>query len=323
MEELLDRPVVIASRRSPLARRQAHEIADAIAAAHGWSKDEAAARIRVETYVTTGDIKASGPLSAIGGKGLFTKEVQAALLTGAADIAVHSLKDMPTDPTPGLALGPTPKRADPRDAFICRTGRSLADLPAGAIVGAAALRRTAQTLHRRPDLTVAPIRGNVQTRLSKLDGGEVAATYLAAAGLSRLGMLHEAAAVLEPEDMLPAVGQGALAIELRAKAPELEALVAPIACAESAVCTAAERAFLARLDGSCRMPIAGLARRLGDEVRFSGEVLAPDGSLVFTAERTFAWNADDLETPQKAGADAADEVRAAAGAAFFDALRVS
>ena len=317
----MDRPLIIASRRSPLARLQAREVADLIAHAHGWNGEEMSRRIRIDTFVSEGDVKLSGPLAAVGGKGLFTKEIQGPVLAGDADIAVHSLKDMPTASPEGLVVGPTPRRADPRDCFISPKAKRLEDLPAGATVGAAALRRTAQVLHRRPDLKVATIRGAVQTRLRKLNEGEVDATFLAAAGLTRMGFLDKASSILSPDEMLPAIGQGALGIEYRAGDDRIAEALSRIGCPETGVCVAAERAFLAALDGSCRAPIAGLARRNGREIVFDGEVLSPDGQAVFKAKRTFVYKADDLDSARAAGEDAAAEIRAAAGPAFFDALK--
>ena len=208
---------------------------------------------------TTGDRIQDRALAEIGGKGLFTKEIEEALLAGEIDAAVHSMKDVPTWLPEGLAVDHVLPREDPRDAFFSPHGRSLAELPAGALVGTSSLRRQAQVLLARPDLKVAPLRGNVATRLRKLDEGQVDATLLAVAGLRRLGEAGKITAALSVEEMLPAVAQGAIGLEIRADDDRSRGLLDAIACTESGVRIAAERALLARLEGSCRTPIAGLA----------------------------------------------------------------
>jgi hydroxymethylbilane synthase len=233
------------------------------------------------TIRTTGDRVQTRLLSEIGGKGLFTKEIEEALLDGRADLAVHSLKDMETVLPDGLAIAAVLPRDDPRDALVTRDGSGLAELPKGARVGTASLRRRAQLLRRRPDLDVQPIRGNVDTRLRKLADGETDALVLALCGLERLGTAGSASEILSPEIMLPAVGQGALAVEGRAADSRLRELLTALNDAESAACVAAERAMLAALDGSCRTPIAGLATIAGDLLRLDALLLSPDG----TAER--------------------------------------
>jgi len=227
---------------------------------------------------TTGDRVQTRLLAEIGGKGLFTKEIEEALFDRRIDLAVHSLKDMETVLPAGLEIGAVLARDDPRDALISRSGGGLADLPRGARIGTASLRRRAQLLRWRGDLDVLPIRGNVDTRLGKLAAGEFDALVLALCGLERLGKAEVASEILAPELMLPAVGQGALAIECRAGDPGLQQLLAPLDDPASAACVAAERAMLAALDGSCRTPIAGLATITGDRLSLDALLLAPDGS---------------------------------------------
>jgi len=227
---------------------------------------------------TTGDRVLNRQLAEIGGKGLFTKEIEEALLDGRIDLAVHSLKDMETVLPAGLEIGAVLARDDPRDVLVSRSGAALADLPQGARIGTASLRRRAQLLRYRGDLELVPVRGNVGTRLDKLAAGEFDALVLALCGLERLGKAGLASEILAPELMLPAVGQGALAIECRAGDPALRELLAPLNDPASAACVAAERAMLAALDGSCRTPIAGLATITGDRLSLDALLLAPDGS---------------------------------------------
>ena len=227
---------------------------------------------------TTGDRVQTRLLAEIGGKGLFTKEIEEALIDRRIDLAVHSLKDMETHLPAGLEIGCVLPRNDPRDAMVSRSGAPLAALPPGARVGTASLRRRAQLLRMRGDLSVVPIRGNVGTRLDKLAAGEVEALVLAMCGLERLGKAAAATEILSPEQMLPAVGQGALAIECRSADMELCQLLAPLNDAASAACVAAERAMLAALDGSCRTPIAGLATITGERLGLDALLLSEDGS---------------------------------------------
>jgi hydroxymethylbilane synthase len=227
---------------------------------------------------TTGDRVLNRQLAEIGGKGLFTKEIEEALLDGRIDLAVHSLKDMETALPAGLVIGCVLPRDDPRDVLVSRTGAMLRDLPERARIGTASLRRRAQLLREHPDLEIVPIRGNVGTRLAKLAAGEVDALVLALCGLDRLGNAAVASEILSPERMLPAVGQGALAIECRADDARVRQLLAPLNDPASAACVAAERAMLAALDGSCRTPIAGLAAINGDRLTLDALLLAPDGS---------------------------------------------
>lgn len=273
----------IATRGSPLALVQANEVRDRLAAAHPALAAPGA--VDIVTYRTTGDRQQTGSLSAIGGKGLFTKEIEDALLEGNAEIAVHSMKDVPTILPDGLIMAAYLPREDPRDALIAHTATGLDDLPYGATVGTASLRRKAILLSVRPDIRVEVLRGNVETRLKKIEAGEMAATFLAAAGLKRLGLIDRARAILSPDDMLPAVCQGAIGIECREDDSATRALLAAIDHAQTAICIAAERAFLAALDGSCRTPIAGLATISGDVLSLRGLIVRPDGSETLAAQR--------------------------------------
>ena len=266
------RTLRIGTRGSPMALYQAGLVRDRLCAAHpGLSAELVSIR-------TTGDREQTRRLAEIGGKGLFTKEIEEALLDRRIDLAVHSLKDMETVLPAGLEIGAVLARDDPRDALISRSGGGLADLPQRARVGTASLRRRAQLLRWRGDLEIMPIRGNVDTRLAKLASGEFDALVLALCGLERLGKAGLASEILAPEVMLPAVGQGALAIECRTGDGSLRQLLAPLHDPASAACVAAERAMLAALDGSCRTPIAGLAAITGDRLALDALLLAPDGS---------------------------------------------
>ena len=300
----------IGTRGSPLALAQAHETRDRLAAAN----DALAAPGAIEIVVirTSGDRLQSGPLADLGGKGLFTKEIEEALLSRAIDIAVHSMKDVPSFLPDGLEIGCILPREDPRDAFLSVTAPSLAELPRGAVVGTASLRRKAILLNRRPDLRVAPLRGNVQTRMRKLADGEVDATLLAMAGLNRLAMAHEATEVLSTDDMLPAACQGAIGIECRLADDDAISLLAPIHDADSGRRVAAERALLAGLDGSCRTPIAALAEISDGGMRLRALIARTDGGGMVETERAGA-EAD----AEAMGRDAADELRRRAGPEYF------
>ncbi len=265
--------LAIGTRGSPLALWQAHAVRDALAAALARPVDS----ITIQVIRTSGDAIQDRALSEAGGKGLFTKEIEEALLDGRIDLAVHSAKDMATALPDGLFLSGYLPRADVRDALILREGISLEDLPSGAHIGTASLRREAQLRRLRPDLQVSLLRGNVQTRLAKVRGGEFHGTLLALAGLTRLGLAHEASAILDTTHFLPAVGQGAVAIESRMGDGPTTAAIGAIACRATGIALAAERAFLAALDGSCRTPIAGLATVEGDQVHLRGLILSPDG----------------------------------------------
>ena len=245
--------ILIGTRGSPLALVQAETVRDALAAAH----PHIAEKLAIEIIVTTGDRVRDRSLSEIGGKGMFTKEIEAALQGGAIHMAVHSMKDMPTWQPDGLAIVCQLPREDPRDALICARARAIDDLPRGAVIGSASLRRKSQLLMRRPDLDVVLIRGNVETRLAKLEAGEVDGTLLAMAGLNRLGMTGRAnAAALTIDEMHPAVGQGSVCIECRDDDAATRALLAPLNHEPTTIAVAAERAYLAVLDGSCRTPAA-------------------------------------------------------------------
>ncbi|WP_127901861.1 hydroxymethylbilane synthase [Solirhodobacter olei] len=267
-------PLRIGTRGSPLALAQANETRERLRVTHGMSEDA----FEIVIIRTTGDRVQDRSLRELGGKGLFTREIEEALASGAIDIAVHSMKDMPTLQPEGLALDCFLPREDVRDAFVSPVAERLADLPEGAVVGTSSLRRRAQLKLARPDLQVVEFRGNLQTRMKKLDEGVAAATFLAMAGLNRLGLDHVARAAIAPEEMLPAVAQGAIGVERRADDSETAALLAAINDAPTTLRLAAERAFLARLDGSCETPIAGLALIEDGEIWLRGEILRPDGS---------------------------------------------
>jgi hydroxymethylbilane synthase len=266
--------LVIGTRGSPLALRQAHEVEDRLAAALGWDK----VQLPLTIIKTTGDAIQDRPLSEAGGKGLFTKELDTALLEGAIDLAVHSAKDLPTRLPVGLEIVGYLPREDVRDAFISSVARNLSELPRGAIMGSASLRRQAQVKRIRPDLQVTLLRGNVGTRLAKVESGAIAATLLAVAGLKRLGLESHVTAVLDTDAFLPAVGQGAIAVVTRADDARTRDLVGAILDDVTGIALACERAFLTVLDGSCRTPIAGHARADDGSVCFRGLVLRPDGS---------------------------------------------
>ncbi len=309
-QSLQESPLLrIGSRGSPLALAQAREVKGRLAAAAGLD----GARIEIKVIRTTGDAIQDRPLAEAGGKGLFTKEIEEALASGVIDLAVHSAKDMPTALPPGLVLAGFLPREDARDAFICRKANSLDALAAGAVVGTASLRRQAMVKRLRQDLDVVTLRGNVETRLRKLDAGEADATLLAVAGLKRLGLLAAATAILEVDDFLPAVGQGAIAIEARGDDAASRALVAAIDDADTATAITAERAFLAVLDGSCRTPIGGHARLSGGMLRFRGMIVRPDGTEAFEVFRQGRG-----EDAALLGADAGRELKERAGAGFFE-----
>jgi hydroxymethylbilane synthase len=298
----------IGTRGSPLALAQANELRARLAAAHDLAPDA----IALEAIRTSGDTIRDRPLAEAGGKGLFTKEIEEALLAGAIDLAVHSAKDMPTVLPAGLVIAAVLPREDARDVFISRKAASLHALAPGAIVGTASLRRQALVKRLRPDLAVTTMRGNVGTRLRKLDAGEVDATLLALAGLKRLGLADAATAVLPVEEFLPAVGQGVIAVEARADDRRTRARLAAIDHADTLTALAAERAFLAVLDGSCRTPIAGHAVVREGRLRFRGLIARPDGSAVFEAVREGA-----AAEAVRLGADAGGELKARAGPDFF------
>lgn len=298
----------IGSRGSPLALVQAREVQSRLVAACGLDPGQ----IEIKVIRTTGDAIQDRPLAEAGGKGLFTKEIEEALIADAIDLAVHSSKDMPTVLPAGLMLSAFPPREDVRDAFISRRAKTLRDLPAGAVLGTASLRRQALVKRLRPDLSIVPLRGNVETRLRKIENGEADATLLAAAGLKRLGLLSAVTALLDIDEFLPAIGQGAIGIETRIDDAATRALVVKINDADTATALAAERAFLAVLDGSCRTPIGGHARVHGDSIHFRGVIAKPDGSAAFEVERK-GRRADAVEL----GADAGRELKRRGGPDFF------
>jgi hydroxymethylbilane synthase len=271
----------IGTRGSPLALAQTHMVRALLAKAHGVAED----RFAVEIIKTTGDLIQDRPLSESGGKGLFTKELDVALIGGAIDFAVHSSKDLPTHLPAEIVIAGYLPREDVRDAWIGHNGATIDTLPPGAVVGTASLRRAAQVKRARPDLNTTLLRGNVHTRLGKVESGEIDATLLALAGLKRLGLADRATALLPLADFPPAVGQGAIGITARAGDKETRAALAPILDEATALALAAERAFLAALDGSCRTPIAGHAVVDGTDLTFYGEVLKVDGAQVWSTRR--------------------------------------
>jgi hydroxymethylbilane synthase len=299
----------IGTRGSPLALVQARMVQARLAAALGVD----VGAIELATIRTSGDVIQDRPLAEEGGKGLFTKEIEEALLDGRIDLAVHSAKDMPTLLPQGLMLAACLEREDARDVFISRKAPSLDALPHGATLGTTSPRRQAIAKRLRPDLRVVPLRGNVETRLRKLDEGQADAIILALAGLKRLGLQAQATKVMSVEEFLPAAAQGAIGIEAREKDSRVRDMLARIDHADTAVAVACERAFLAELDGSCRTPIAGHATLSGRVLHFRGLIVKPDGSA---AHETAVAGA--LEDAATIGADAGRALRQYAGPGFFD-----
>jgi hydroxymethylbilane synthase len=299
----------IGTRGSPLALVQARTVQARLAAALGVKEDE----IELVIIRTSGDTIQNRPLAEEGGKGLFTKEIEEALLDNKVDLAVHSAKDMPTLSQPGLALAACLEREDPRDVFVSRKAKSIASLPRGATLGTASLRRQAIAKRMRPDLQVTPLRGNVETRLRKLDEGEVHATILALAGMKRLGIVEHATTIMSENEFLPAVGQGAIGIEARADDTRVREALARIDHADTSTAVACERAFLAALDGSCKTPIAGHASVSDDTVEFRGLVARPDGA----AAHDIAGHGSRKDAVA-IGSDAGRELKHRAGPGFFD-----
>lgn len=305
-----DAPLKIGTRGSPLALAQAHETRDRLMAAFGLSE----AAFQIVVIKTTGDRILDRPLKEIGGKGLFTREIEDALLAHEIDIAVHSMKDMPTIQPDGLILDTYLPREDVRDAFVSLHHASLADLPAGTVVGSSSLRRRAQLAHRRPDLQLVEFRGNVQTRLQKLADGVAGATFLAMAGLNRLGRADVARSAIDVDDMLPAVAQGAIGIERREGDDRAAELLAAIHHYDTGLRLAAERAFLRELDGSCQTPIAGLAELDDNLLRLRGEILRPDGSAAVADMLD-----GDARDGEAIGIELARRLLDRGGPGFFDA----
>ena len=306
-------PLKIGTRGSPLALAQAHETRQRLTDAFDLPEEA----FEIVVIKTTGDnramIAADRRLKEIGNKGLFTREIEEAMLSGALDIAVHSTKDMPVEQPEGLVLDTFLPREDVRDAFISPTLDSIHDLPRGTVAGTSSLRRRAQLLNRRPDLTVVEFRGNVQTRLKKLGDGVADCTFLAMAGLRRLQMNDVPATAVAPEDMLPAIAQGAIGIERRgndSRAAEMLSAIHDVECGQR---LAAERSLLAGLDGSCETPIAGLAEFKDGALRLRGEVLRPDGSEAISEEA-----AGPAEDGYNLGHAMAESLLKQAGSGFFD-----
>lgn len=273
----IERPLILGTRASPLALWQSTHVAAQLCRAHAWPQT----RISLEKIITEGDKRLDTTLSEIGGKGLFTEELETGLREATLDLAVHSLKDLPTAMPDGLVLGAILPRAEAGDVLVARAGMNYAgldDLPNGAHIGTASLRRAAQILNRRPDCTIAPLRGNVGTRLKKLADEGFDATILAAAGLARLGVELDEASLLSAEELLPAAGQGALAVQCRADDTQMRTFLSALHCTATSDCVTAERSFLAALDGSCRTPIASHATLDGETLTLRGRLLNDDGS---------------------------------------------
>lgn len=288
------RIVTVATRKSALA----------LAQSRAWMatlRDQAQVDTEELLVVTTGDCIQDRPLNEVGGKGLFLKEIEEALLEGKADLAVHSLKDVPAQLAPGLIIGCVPKREDPRDAIKTRSGCFFRDLPAGAKVGTSSLRRTVQLRAVRPDLDYVPLRGNIDTRLKRCEEGVIDAVVLAYAGLRRIGRGDEITELLPTEVCLPAVGQGALGIEIRTEDEGILSLVAELEDMETAIATASERGVLVAVDGSCQIPVAAHAEHVGDELWLRALLADPDGSNLRREELRCPWP-ETLQRAQEAGA---------------------
>ena len=290
---------MIATRESALALWQAEHVRARLAGLYPHT------HVDLLGMTTQGDRVVDRPLASIGGKGLFIKELEVAMAEGRADLAVHSLKDMPMEVPEGFALAAVTAREDPRDAFVSNRHATLAALPAGAIVGTSSLRREAQLRERFPSLVVKPLRGNVNTRLRKLDEGQYEAIILAAAGLKRLGLGDRIADLIDPADSLPAVGQGALAIECRADRPDLLGAIAPLADMATTLATTAERAFSRVLAGNCHTPLAAHGEWLGDVLWLRALVASADGREVMRGEVEAPL--DDLDAAEALGSELADD----------------
>ncbi|MBS0276504.1 MAG: hydroxymethylbilane synthase [Proteobacteria bacterium] len=302
----------LGSRGSPLAMAQAHLVRDMLASALGADNSN----FPIESFTTTGDKILDKRLQDAGGKGLFTKELDEALDAHRIDAAIHSMKDLPTKLPPGQILCCVPSREDPRDAFICNKADDLMELREGAVVGTASLRRQAQTLHLRPDLKVVTLRGSLQTRLKRLAEGDIDATFLALAGLTRLGLAGNATALVASDAMPSAAGQGALAITCRTDDTATRAAFAKLTLVDFEIATTAERAFLDALDGSCRTPIGALAKVEGNTLSFIGEVLTPDGARRWRRTETVGLGAHPHDSADALGRRLGAEIRAEAGADF-------
>ena len=304
----------LGSRGSPLAMTQSRFVAGLLARATG----EADTAFPIQSFVTSGDRIADRRLQDAGGKGLFTKELDEALLDRRIDAAIHSLKDLPTKMPDGIVLAAIPSREDPRDAFISHKAKDLKSLPEGAIVGTASLRRQAQALYLRPDLKIVTLRGSVETRLKRLADGTMDATFLALAGLTRLGLTQHVTSLIDSEDMPPAPGQGALAITCRADDAATRATLARLSIPQFEIEVAAERGFLEALDGSCRTPIGALTQIANGTLSFLGEVLAPDGGKRWRRKESAALT--DMSAAAALGRKIGAAIRAEAGETFIQNL---
>jgi hydroxymethylbilane synthase len=298
----METSLTLATRRSKLALAQSRAFARELEAA------TPGLRIAELEIVTSGDKTQDKPLQDIGGKGLFIKELEEALLDGRADFAVHSIKDVPAELAPNLFIACIPRREDPRDVLVSRTGGGLANLPKGARVGTSSLRRAVAVRAVRPDLVIEPVRGNVDTRLRKVDEGEYDAIVLAFAGLRRLGLAARATEVLEPDVCLPAIGQGALGIECRTDDARVRRILATLADPETTTCVEAERAVMLAVEGSCKTPVAAHARREGDTLVLRAMLADPDGSNVRFGERRAPFPAEAHEA-RRMGLDLGAELR--------------
>ena len=307
----------IASRGSPLALAQSHLVRLALVAAHGWDQTSLDSLCPILPIRTTGDRIQDRPLVEAGGKGLFVKEIEEALIANTADIAVHSMKDVPAMQPPGLFIAAVLPRETPSDIFVGRGGVKFADLAKESRLGTSSVRRQAQALRLRPDLRIVSLRGNVETRIAKLDRGEADGIILAAAGVARLKLAPPNAETLPMQDWLPALCQGAIGIEIRANDDRTRAMVAKIDDRATHIAVSAERGFLAALDGSCRTPIAGLAELAGVRLSFTGQVLTTNGESAWTASHDLTLaGLSDADARAKAfalGEEAAHDIRAAAG----------
>lgn len=290
--------LVIASRESALAMWQARHIQSWLQALYPQTQ------VEILGMTTTGDQILDSPLARIGGKGLFVKELEQALADGRADIAVHSMKDVPMHLPEGFAMAAIGEREDPRDAFVSNDYPNLAALPAGSVVGTSSLRRQSQLQARFPELRIESLRGNLQTRLRKLDEGQYAAIILAAAGLKRLGLEGRIADLIDTDDSIPAVGQGALGIEINATRTDLIAVLAPLNHAETAACVEAERGMSRALAGSCTVPLGAYAEKLGDEIHIKGFVASIDGSELLRESLT-----GGTQDPEALGQELAQRLR--------------
>ncbi|MDX2234538.1 MAG: hydroxymethylbilane synthase [Hyphomonadaceae bacterium] len=303
----------IGARASPLAMTQARRVQARLGAALRLEPADHDHRLPLHPAVTAGDAAGDGPFAEAGGKGLFTRALDEALLAGRIDLAVHSLKDAPTRLPAGVVMACIAERGDARDAFIAREARTLADLPPGAVLGTASVRRRAQALHVRPDLKVTPLRGHVGTRLARLEAGAVDAMVLALAGLERLDLAGCARSFLDPVLAPPAAGQGAIGVTARRDDAEIRSLLATLEDPCAAIETGAERAFLAALDGSCRTPVAAYARLDDAGLTFIGETLTPDGRRRWRREAALAPSAQMAADAVALGDQLGRSIRAEAG----------